>query len=465
MTAILRANLKHIYQRWAMLLVFLFLGFIVACGMTVVILNSKPGGIPIIALAVFFFGIFIATLPIGVLTKPFSYCLPAHRSIPVKFLFCTGLVICFLFSLLFLLQPDVDIVKAMVCVPAFFTFTIVYWLGVWTVFRFRSWSATIGFIGFVPLLAMWTDVHIYIERFILGNIPLVVLLACVANFLAYKLLSADGLARRYCGKMWMGTFDAWNKDKIVKFKQLNLAEKEEKKDDRTEYQSSKIEDYLLTKISNPDTGNLARHIFSGIYRSSAAMLSRRNEWLKSLILWPPLVCFMGYIGVGINFLYIIPAFMVIHMSLHVHSTMLISGGRRERFYTAITLALATSLALVAILAILTAMSLVLAPIMPDMTLTGKPEAFHPLNITLLWIPMVLIPIAFAISHLFPKQTLLSRLLPMMIFIGIFQFLVIMSAAKHPVTVIPLVIALIVIASWAALIAVLHFTCTRRCLTK
>ena len=172
MTAILRANLKHIYQRWALLLVFLFLGFIVTCGMTVVILNSAPGGIPIIALAVFFFGVFIASLPVGILNKPFSYCLPGHRSIPIKFLFCTGLVICFLLSLLFLLQPGIDIVGAvLVCVPAFFTFTIVYWLGVWTVFRFRSWSGAIGFIGFVPLLAMWTDVHIYIDNFIFANIP------------------------------------------------------------------------------------------------------------------------------------------------------------------------------------------------------------------------------------------------------------------------------------------------------
>lgn len=463
--SIMRANFKHIYQRWAMLLIFLFLGLIVTCGMIASILASKPVGIPIIALAVFFFGIFIATLPIGVLTKPFSYCLPGHRSTPVKFLFCTGLVICFLFSLLFLLQPDMDIVKAAVCVPAFFTFMIVYWLGVWTVFRFRSWSAAIGFVGFVPLLAMWTDVHVYIDSFIFANVPLVILLACVANFLGYKLLSADGLARRYCGKMWMGTFDAWNKEKIAKFKQLSLAEKEEKKDDRSEYRSSKIEDYFLSKISNPNTGNLARHIFSGIYRSSAVMLSRRNDWLKSLIVWPPLVCFMGYMGAGVNFLYIMPALMIVYMSLHVHSTMLISGGRRERFYSAISLALAATLSIMAVLAIFTAMSLALAPVMPDMTVKGQTMSFYPMNITLLWIPMVLIPLSFAISHLFPRQTMLSKFLPMMIFIGIFQFLVIMDATKHSVTLIPSLVAIIILCSWAALIAVLRFTCMRRCLTK
>ena len=140
--SILCVNLKHLYQRRSFWLLGLFFG-IVAFGIAMVIneavTENKHGAFCAPVLWMLFVGTFIAHLPIEVLNKPFSYCLPGHRDIPRKFLFYVGLPLSFLWSLSFLFFPDLNFVKTVLsCLSGFSAFTIFYWLGVWLVFRFGT---------------------------------------------------------------------------------------------------------------------------------------------------------------------------------------------------------------------------------------------------------------------------------------------------------------------------------------
>lgn len=457
--SIMRANLKHLYQRKALLLPFLFLAYIFV---VIVFFTEKgSGAIFGVLMLMFYMGLFIGALQIEIMTKPFSYCLPGHRGVPVKFLAWVCVITSLIPSLAFLFRIEARGFAVMMLhfLTVFLFSTIGYWVGVSVPFRCRNCLAAIGFLGFGPLIIVGAEYNILVESFIFDNWFAILLLGIGVNYIACRLLSSDDLARRHCGKMWMGAFDTWNKEKMAKFQQIKLKEKEKKKEKQRQYLSPKVEEFFLAKISDQTMSDTAKHIWSGLYRSFAIVLSTNQR--SFLIMMPLLVCFMCYIGFGGVFIYIFPGLMVIHMSLHVQSPLLISGGRRERFYTALVSAVTVSVLIFFVLLLVAPISVLLAPTMPKiLSLT-----FHPLNMKFSFIPLLVVPLAFTGTHLFPKQTMLSKMVPIFGIIMFVQLFVFMDIAKKPIPLTLSMIAVAIVLSWAAFILLLRYICTRRCLAQ
>jgi hypothetical protein len=149
------------------------------------------------------------------------------------------------------------------------------------------------------------------------------------------------------------------------------------------------------------------------------------------------------------------------MSLHIRSPLLISGGRRERFYTALVLAVTVNVLVVLLLLLAAPITVLLAPIMPKI----MSSTFHPLNAKLSFITLLAIPLAFIGTHIFPKQTMLSKMVPMIGIMMFFQFFIVMDIAKKPIPMTLSVITTAIVLSWAALILLLKYICSRRCLTQ
>ena len=106
--SILTANLKHLYQRRGILLVYLALGFIAFVSIAVLFKRPAAGqgrfiGLVVLAFAI---GLIAALLPIEIMTKSFSYCLPGHRKVVRRFIFWVGVVVNLFGSLLFIMYPD-----------------------------------------------------------------------------------------------------------------------------------------------------------------------------------------------------------------------------------------------------------------------------------------------------------------------------------------------------------------------
>ena len=453
--SIMRANLKHLYQRKAALLFFLFFALIFAVIIASFLDEDGSGAILGVFALVFFIGLFAAAAQVEILSKPFSYCLPGHNAVPIKFLIWTCILISLVPPAAFLFRGEFELILLRL-LTIFSLSTTAYWLGVWTVFRLRNWSAFMGLFAFAPLIAIWTEGNTSIESFIFGSWFVIVLLGIGVNYFAYKFLSTTNLSRRYCGKMWMGALDAWNKEKITKFQQIKLQEKEDKKKGR-EFLLPKVEEFFLAKISDRTMSDTAKHIWSGLYRSLAVLLSTK-QW-SLLIMMPLLVCFMCYMGPGGAFIYIFPAFMVIHMSLHIQSPLLISGGRRERFYTALVLAITVNVLIVLLLLLASPISVLIEPIMPKI----MSSTFQPLDAKLSFIPLLAIPLAFAGTHLFPKQTMLSKMVPLIGIMMFFQFFIFMDITKKTLPVTFSIIAGSIVLSWAVLVLLLGHICSRRCL--
>ena len=464
---IFQANLKHLYQRKAMLFLFLFFALLFTAVIASFV-NEGGGAILGVLLLVFYIGLFIAALQIEIMTKPFSYCLPGHGDVPVKFMFWVCVIISLVPSLAFLFRIEV-VGFALVllrCLTVFLLSTVFYWLGVWVTFGNRNWSVAMALFGFAPLVGIWTRDNTAIEGFIFGNWFVILLLAIGVNYLASRLLRDDGLARKYCGKMWMGALDPWNREKLVKFQQVKLKEKEERTGNKRQYLSLKVEEFFLSKISDRSMNDTARHIWSGLYRTFAVLVST-SRW-PLLITWPLVICFLCYIGPASGILYVMPAFMAIQMSLHVRSPLLISGGRKERFYSALVLAMTVS-----VLVILTVLSIVvfsklIAPVMPSIMFKGREMVFTQLNVKMSFLPLLIIPLAFTCNQIFPKQTILSKVLPMIVIMIGFQFFVIMGAFKKSIPMedmLPLLVVGGIVLSWGLFVLVLRYVCMRRCLVS
>lgn len=468
--SILCANLKHLYQKrsfWPLGLFFGIVAFGIAMVINEAITENKQGAFCAPALWVFFAGSFIATLSIEVLTKPFSYCLPGHKDILRKFLFFMGLPLSILWSLSYLFFPDLNFAKTVLaCLSAFSAFTIFYWLGVWFVFRFRSWFFIFALF---PLLLLG-DKPLHMSVFIVYSIvesPLrMILLGVLVNFLAWFYWGRPNLARHYCGKLWMGAFDAWNKKKIEKLQWAKLAEQDRKKPGSKQI-SAGAESFFVSRISGAETGSLQQYIWGCLYKSFGLTVSqRKQDWMRFLILIVPMLCFVCYMpGRGKNIIFFMPGIIVALMSLNVHSSLLISGGRRERFWSALTLAVTTSILITFLVTFLAALTMPLELILPELTIKGVTFVFHALSIKLFFMPLLMIPVTLAIGLIFHKKLILAMFLAIVYFQILFFFNIVkdLTIMNVPVRIGPVHIMIMLLCSWTFFVAVSHHVCIRRCL--
>ena len=190
------------------------------------------------------------------------------------------------------------------------------------------------------------------------------------------------------------------------------------------------------------------------------MFVSHNKWGNFFLFMPLLVCFMCYMGPGGGFIYVFPGFMVSQMNIGIYSNLLTAGGRRERFYSALALVFAVTMLVMAGLLAATYFSILIGPVMPRV---GN-FTFVPLEVNYLFIPLIIIPVVLTISSLFPKPTMLSKMIPMIVLVMGFQILIFSRILlTRPVHFGPVLAGSGIISSWTILVIVLRDVCSRRCL--
>ena len=288
-----------------------------------------------------------------------------------------------------------------------------------------------------------------------------VLLAPVANYLAWRGLTKPGLARKYCTKLWLGTFDAWNKEKMMQFNQARQAQKKK----QMYAEDPLVDSFFLKRITPLGEMGTSNYIWGSLYSFYGLVLSRRKDWLKSPITLVPVICFLGYMDAG-NFLFLMPGIMVTNVNLGTRSSLLISGGRKERFYSTLTLAVAIALSITAIVTLIAAATFPLNAIMPDLTIKGELIPFHTMEPMLFVVPLTMIPITFTIALIFYRYPRLMMALVMLIFVILMQASIFAKLfSVLPQFQGPVAIAIFIISCWTIFTAVLYNICKRRCLVR
>ena len=464
--SILRVNLKHLYQKRSLWFVGLFFG---GCAFGVIMIIGH-GEFSAPVLWMFFLSALVATVPIDVLTKPFSYCLPKHRNVPRRFLFFIGLMLSLLWSLAFLFYPGLSIVGIILaCLSAFSMFTMSYWLGAWVVFKFRNWSVVFAILPLMILGNTWLNMSTLIEQAIVESPLLMIFSGGLVNYLAWGYWGRSNLARQYCGRLWMGAFDAWNPEKMSKYKLAKLAEKDKKKPNSVRI-SSGVERFFIWRISGATTDSLRPYIWGSFYKTFGMMISQQRQyWMRSLIIILPILCFLCYLPgkFGKIMVFFMPGIMVVNMSLWVHSSLSVSGGRLQRFWSALSLGVATGI-LVTVAVMLFAMAThLLERIMPQLTIRGHEFTFGALTIYLSIVPLLMIPVSLAIGLIFQKHPILKIVFIIILFQIAFVSNVLRDpgSVNWPVQIGPMHVVIMLLCSWGVFIGVLRYISMRCCLVS
>jgi hypothetical protein len=463
--SILTANLKHLYQRRGLWLVYGFLGLIVFVCIAGALDHTAAGKGQFIGfvLLAFIIGFLTAVLPLEVVTKPFSYCLPGHRKTVRKFILWVGVVINFLGSLLFLMYPGLYSWHLILVVcSAFFANLIFYWLGVGCAFSLKNSVFWIAFLPFAIFLAgSFFDLHIVLESAVVQYPIAVVCVGILSSILAWFRLGDTGLARRYCAAPWLGLFDAWNRDRLQRYRQARAAIKWDK---LKKHPNPRVERFFLTRIQSGDYFKSGRYVWGGLYTTFAVAMSRWTSTLSGLfvaLLFVSLFCYMDPMAVTFA-LFFMPAFMVAHIRLPVYSSMLVVGGRNERFFTVLTLVATSAVLITAVATAIAALTMPLPAIMPDITLRGTTFTFHAAYLQPFFIPLLMIPIVFTIQLFFLKKPFFVMVTVMLLFVLFFTGVSGLKALSTMLNPIFLVAGLLVL-SWVIFVTVLYYICMRRCL--
>jgi hypothetical protein len=463
---ILQANLKHLYQRKGCWLISLALALF-ALPAIEALCAGRQSAFLMFPVWMYVAAIFTAPLQIEVMTKPFSWCLPGHARIPARFLFCAGICGSLFWSaifLIFLMYPAATLAgRLLISVSVFFTATIIYWLGVWIVFRFSNWANAIALFPLALLAGHYLGLERLLEIIVVDQWYSMVLLGAVVNFLAWRGLSVPGLARKYCGRLWLGAFDAWNKEKMSQFTQARLARKKKELPSVVPH----VEKFFLDRISRRPGMNTSQVIWGGLYRSFGLIIaSRKKDWLRFIVVILPIICFLGYMSPAANMLFIMPGLMVIHISLGVRSSLLISGGRKERFWSAMILALVTAMSITALITLIAALTLPLQAIMPELTIKGQSVIFKAMELRLFIVPLLMIPVTFSFALIFHKHPRLMFACVIMLFLLLVRLSVFLRVRPIlPEQPGPIHLLIALLCCWAIFTAVLHDICKRRCLLR
>ena len=459
---ILTVNLKHLYQRRGLWLAYVLLGLLVF-GSIAATLNKRAAGegmnIILGISAALIAGLVAAVLQIEILAKPFSYCLGGHRKVPRKFIFTAGVVANLLVSLIFVLFPGLGWGQwiPVIC-SVFFAGLVFYWIGVLSAFVGRASGFWIGFLPCLIIGGKIFDLHITIERTIVENPLGVTLLGAFSSIAAWIWLGNVGLARRYCGVPWVGLFDAWNRDKLGKYKQLRASVKWDK---LKNHPKPWVERFFLGKMNKCDYLGTGRYIWGGLYTTFGTI-----QWkavLAGVFIVLLMLCFLCYTGSTTFLLFFMPGFMIMYMRTPIYSSMPISGGRNERLYTTMTLVATTAVLITALVTIMAALSMALTVIMPDITLRGSTFTFQAVNIELFFVPLLIIPVASTFQLIFYRRPIVMVLSIMMLFmllsfIGAFLHKTLGVEMLNPVSIVSLLVL-----SWLIFVLVLRHICMRRCL--
>lgn len=465
---ILIANLKHLYQRRSMLIIELCFG-LAAYGILITII-SKIGmnistGFFVATIWILTAGMYITSLPIEILTKPFSYCLPKHRNVPRKFLFSVGIVLSFLWSLVFLFLPDLNLLKAIsACISAFSIFTIFYWLGTWITLRIRNMVITFVVFSLIAFIAKTLKINLSLVNTIIQNPFLMLPSAIIVNYSAWKYWGRSNLTRQYCDTLSTCLFGG--SINITSTTKAKSVAKLYRKYPDTRCISPYVEDFFVTRINHAGTTNLKKCILGALYKAFGLMFSHLYEnWGKLLIIMSLLICFACYVMENKIILIglILPLSTAFSMHLDIKSNFLFSGGRQERFWSTLTVAAAETLFCSAEILLFAVITKILAMFMPLITIKGHDFTFNIIHLNLSLLPLIIIPIVLITKIIFYKNDGLVLFITMLI--GYISFFAVVLLTEYSVINWLTFAAIAIPFSWITFIATLRHLCMRTCLTK
>jgi len=460
--SILSVNLKHLYQRRGLWLVYLILGGF-AIGVIGDPLDHRRPNLDeyIWPLVLAFLVGFLATLvQIEVLSKPFSYCLPGHGRVLRKYVFFVAAPVSYFCSIVFLAYPGLNSWQLLLAPCSAFFANLTFCLAGAVLAEGVRHAQVV--IGFLPLAVVvgggFLDLDVLLARLIIETSYLVILAGILSSIATWVWLGRAGLGRSHCAIPWVGFLDAFNKDRMRRYTNARA----ELKGSFRKHPRPWVENWFLGRMDKYDYHGPGRFFWGASYSTSALAVSRWPNVLLSVLV---LTVMFGYIGQAAVFaLIMVPAISAIGRQPPVYSTMVISGGRRMRFTTTLGLALTDAALLCLGALVISGLSILAARFMPAFTIEGKTFGFERIDPRVAIVPLIFLPFAATMQLVFcgiPMLLFIALLLPLYVA----MFLAFAWREYAEVLVNPLSVVSSLVAGWGVFLLVLRHICSKWCLVR
>lgn len=458
--SILTVNLKHLYQRRGLWVIYALFGIVAATLIKDPLIRARAGQGDFVGIAVlpFFIG-FLFTLPqMEVLSKPLSYCLPGHRMVFRRYVFCTATATITVCSLLFLRYPDLyGGPLALVVCSAFFGGLTFYMAGVLLAMVGMNMAFIFGLLPLTVLVGERYELDILVERIIIGDVFSVVFVGILISIGMWFWLGRAGLVRRYCAAPWIGFLDIFNMEKLKRQGYARLGTKQGRS---LKHPRPWVGNWFLGRMERYDYCGPGRFFWGALYCTSAMAVSRWQIFLLSI---PVFTIMFGYVGQAAMFsLVMVLAMLAIGRQPPVYSTMLISGGRRRRYTTTLLLAVTDAVLLCMGTVVMCGLSFLLASFMPTFVVEGHSVSFAPINPLVAIVPLLFLPFACTMQLVFHGMPfLLFGALMLPLYVAMFLAFAWRERVEHLVN--PLSVLSLLVVSWGVFQLVLRRICSKWCL--
>ena len=409
--SILTINLKHLYQRRVLWLVYPMLGVFVLVSIGVPLDDPAAGEgrfIGLIALA-FMVGMAVAVLETEILTKPMAFCLPSHRQTVRKFVFSVGIAANLVGALLFLFYPGLPFLwRPIVLGSAFFAGLVFYLAGATLTFRYLQAPGFIGLLVFGLFGGRLLGLHIALEWVVVSH-PLVVMgagLLCAVGVWIY--LNNANLARRNCLRPWIGYDDLFNREKLRRSQRHRDAAPWKKLKD---HPRPPVEGFFINRMTRSAPLSPARFAWGAVYSSFAILIS---QWKYPVSLAVFFAAILGYLGPRMSMM---PAFFLpfVIMGTYasqptVYSALPIVAGRKERFFSTLAVVASGAGLLAVFIAAISLLSVALASVMPDIKFYGLDVSYGAIGIEAIYMSLAFLPLASAVHLVLYRRPVLMMVM-------------------------------------------------------
>ena len=404
---VLLANLRHLYQRRGLWIVYAVLALVVWFWVLSSLTTKGEGLFGGFLSGSFLLGLLVATLQMETSSKPFSFCLPGHRHAVRRLVFLVGLVVSLAFLLLSIallarpsftgpfersiMPPELLI---LVLGSYFCASVTAYLLGAGVAFSVIHSASALGLMTLVVAVCTMFDAFTTIQYPIVHWPVAVIALALVVGMTGWWWLGRPAWFRRCCGRPWMGLFDPWDRSQIQKYRAIYAAR-------FTNNIPPGLDRFFQRVIGTRRPSSPGKYAWGVLYTTCVLVVP---QWKGLLTVALVAVAFAGYFpSVTPIVMGFLPLMTAGFLQSPIGTALLVAGGRKERFFATVVLILGLSAVWVLLFGVFVGLTHLLAPIVPTVTVRSVTLSLHAIGFEVLSIPLVVVPVVGLVQTLFCRK--------------------------------------------------------------
>lgn len=414
---VLLANLKHLYQRRGLWIVYVGLALVVWFWAVSSATKGRGlfGGF---LLGSFLWGLLVATLQMETSSKPLSFCLPGHRQAVRRLVLLVGLVVSLVLLLVcvaLLASPSFTGPLARSIMPpewlilvlgAYFCASVTaYLLGAGIAFSTVRSGSVLGLMTLVVSLCALFDMFPTIQYPILHWPVAVIALALIVGLASWWWLGRPTWFRRSCATPWIGFFDPWDRSQIQKYRALYAAR-------FPKNIPPSLDRFFQRAIGTRRPTSPAKYAWGVLY-TTCVLVGPQWKWLLTFAVLA-ITCTAYFPPMAPGVISAVFFMMTGFVQPPLCTAWLVAGGRKERFFATVALILVLGVVSALLVGALAGLTHLLAPLAPPIRWKGLALDPHALSFQVLAVPLVLLPVVGLLQTLFCRKPLALALSIMLV---------------------------------------------------